>query len=72
LENTKEIWDTLRIAHEGNLMTKVTKMEVIKSELGRFVIKKVEGPQEMYNRLKFLVNQVHNYGSTRCTDHEVV
>jgi hypothetical protein len=71
LENVKEIWDTLRIAHEGNLMTKVTKMEVIKDEQGRFAMKKGEGPQEMYNRLKFQVNQVYNYGSTRCTGHEV-
>jgi hypothetical protein len=56
LENVKEIWDTLCIAHEGNLMTKVTKMEVIEGELGRFAMKRHEGPQEMYNRLKSLVN----------------
>jgi hypothetical protein len=45
LENTKEIWDALKIAHEGNLMTKVIKMEVTEGELGRFTIKRVEGPQ---------------------------
>jgi hypothetical protein len=37
-------------------MTKVTKMEVIEGELGRFAMKRHEGPQEMYNRLKSLVN----------------
>jgi hypothetical protein len=58
LENAKEIWDTLKIAHEGNIMTKVTKMELIESELGRFAMKRGEGPQEMYNRLKSLANQV--------------
>jgi hypothetical protein len=39
--------------------------------LGRFAMKR-EGPQEMYNRLKSLVNQVQNYVSMRWTDHEVV
>jgi hypothetical protein len=45
LENAKEIWDTLRMVREGNLMTKVTKMEVIKGELGRFAMKRGKGPQ---------------------------
>jgi hypothetical protein len=62
----------LRIEHKRNLMTKITKMEAIEGELGRFTMKRGEGPDEMYNRLKFLVNQVHNYGSKRWTDHEVV
>jgi hypothetical protein len=32
-------------------------MEVIEGELGRFAVNKEE-PQEMYNRLKMMVNQV--------------
>jgi hypothetical protein len=72
LESAKEICDTLCIAHEGNLMTKVTKMEVIEGELWRFAMKSGEGPQEMYNMLKSLVNQVCNYRSTRWTDNKVV
>jgi hypothetical protein len=58
--------------HKGNSLTKVTKMEVIEGELGRSIMKRGEGLQEMYNKLKTLVNQVHNYRSTRWTDHEVV
>jgi hypothetical protein len=53
-------------------MTKINKMEVIEDELGRFAIERGEGPQEMYNRLKSLVNQVQNYKSKRWTDHEVI
>jgi hypothetical protein len=56
LENAKERWDTLRTTNEGNTMTKITKMELIEGELGRFAMKKGEGPQEMYNKLKSLVN----------------
>jgi hypothetical protein len=53
-------------------MTRVTKRELIEGEFGRFVMKRGKGPQEMYNRLKSLVNQVRNYESKRWTDHEVV
>jgi hypothetical protein len=72
LDNTKEIWDTLKIAHEGNDMTMITKMDLIEGEMGRFTIKRGEEPQETYNRLKSLVHQVRNYGRTRWTDHDVV
>jgi hypothetical protein len=40
LENMKEIWDTLKTMHEGNRVTRISKMELIKGELGRFTMKK--------------------------------
>jgi hypothetical protein len=46
LESTKKIWDTLKMAHEGD---KITKMELLEGELGRFAKNKREGPQEKYN-----------------------
>jgi hypothetical protein len=70
LENAKEIWDVLKTAHEGNKVTKITKRETIEGELGRFVLNKGEEPQAMYNRLKTMVNQVRNLGSTKWDDHE--
>jgi hypothetical protein len=51
LDNAKEIWDTLNIAHEGNVMMMITKIELIKGELGRFTMKRGEEPTETYNRL---------------------
>jgi hypothetical protein len=53
-------------------VTKITKRETIEGELGRFVLHQVEEPQAMYNRLKTLVIQVHNLGSTKWDDHEMV
>jgi hypothetical protein len=41
LDNTKEIWDTLKITHEGNDATMITKMEFVEDELGRFAMKRV-------------------------------
>ena len=53
-------------------MTKITKRETIEGELDQFVLNKEEGPQAMYNRLKTMVNQVRNLGSTKWGDHEMV
>jgi hypothetical protein len=72
LKSAKEIWDILKMAHEGDDVTKITKRETIEGELGQFVLNKGEEPQAMYNRLKTLVNQVCNLGSTKWDDHEMV
>jgi hypothetical protein len=72
LKSAKEIWDVLKTAHEGDEVTKITKQETIEGELGRFVLNQGEEPQAMYNRLKTLVNQVRNLGSTKWDDHEMV
>jgi hypothetical protein len=72
LKSSKEIWDILKTAHEGDEVTKITKRETIEGELDRFVLNKGEEPQAMYNRLKTLVNQVRNLGSTKWDDHEMV
>jgi hypothetical protein len=72
LKNAKEIWDVLKMAHEGDKVTKITKRETIEGELGRFVLNKGEDSQAMYNRLKTMVNQVCNLGSTKWDDHAMV
>jgi hypothetical protein len=72
LKTAKEIWDILKTAHEGDEVTKITKWDTVEGELGRFVPNKGEEPQAMYNRLKTMVNQVRNLGSTKWDDHEMV
>jgi hypothetical protein len=72
LDNAKQIWDTLKISHEGNDATMITKMELVEGELGRFAMIRGEEPTQTYNRLKTLVNKIQSYGSTRWTDHDVV
>jgi hypothetical protein len=72
LKSAKMIWDVLKTTHEGDEVTKITKRETIEGELGRFMLNQGEEPQAMYNRLKTLVNQVHNLGSTKWDDHEMV
>jgi hypothetical protein len=72
LKSAKEIWDVLKTAHEGDEVTKITKRETIEGDLGHFMLHQGEDPQAMYNRLKTLVNQVCNLGSTKWDDHEMV
>jgi hypothetical protein len=72
LDNAKKIWDTLKILHEGNDATMITKMELVEGELGRFAMIRGEEPTQTYNRLKTLVNKIRSYGSTGWTDHDVV
>jgi hypothetical protein len=72
LKSAKEIWDVLKTIHEGNEVTKITKRETIEGELDCFILNQGEEPQAMYNRLKTLVNQVRNLGSTKWDDHEMV
>jgi hypothetical protein len=62
----------LKTAHEGKEVTKITKREMIEGELSRFILNHGEEPQAMYNRLKTLVNQVRNLGSTKWDDHVMV
>jgi hypothetical protein len=71
LDNANQIWDTLKISHEGNDATMVTKIELVEGELGRFAMIRGEEPTQMYNRLKTLVNKIRSFGSTRWTDHDV-
>jgi hypothetical protein len=72
LKSAKEIWDVLKTAHEGDEVTKIPKRETIKGELDRFVLNKGDETQAMYNRLKTMVNQVRNLGSTKWEDHKMV
>jgi hypothetical protein len=72
LDNGKKIWDTLKISHEGNDATMITKIELVEGELGRFAMIRGEELTQTYNRLKTLVNKSRSYGSTRWMDHDVV
>jgi hypothetical protein len=71
LDNAKQIWDTLKISHEGNDAAMITKMKLLEGELGRFAMIRSEEPTQTCNRLKTLMNKIRSYGSTRWTDHDI-
>ncbi|XP_040379875.1 uncharacterized protein LOC121054429 [Oryza brachyantha] len=72
LDEAKEIWDMLRIAHEGSRGIRESKIELLEGKLGRFVMEDDETPQEMYDRMMVIVNKIHGLGSEDMTDHVVV
>jgi hypothetical protein len=72
LKSAKEVWDVFKTTHEGDELTKITKRETIEGVLGHFRLRQGEEPQDMYNQLKTLVNQVRNLGSKKWDDHEMV
>jgi hypothetical protein len=71
LEKAKDIWDTLQRAREGTKLVKKAMRQLIEGQLDRFVMLDDEDPQEIYNRLKKLVNKVRAYGSKRWGDRRV-
>jgi hypothetical protein len=55
LDNAKQIWDTLKISHEENDATMITKMELVEGELGRRAntdIQQVQDPCQQNPKLQ--------------------
>jgi hypothetical protein len=52
LDLAKDVWNTLRIAHEGSKPMRMAKIEMLEGRLNRFVMFDDETPQDMFNRLK--------------------
>jgi hypothetical protein len=58
LEKAKDIWHSLQRVHEGTKPVKKAKRQLIKGRLDRFIMLDDKNPQEMYNRVKKLLNKV--------------
>jgi hypothetical protein len=57
LEEVKDVWTTLRMAYEGSKPMRKAKIDMLEGQLNRFVMFDDETPQDMFNRLKKLVNK---------------
>jgi hypothetical protein len=69
LEEVKDVWTTLRMTHEGSKSMRKAKIDMLEGQLNRFVMLDDETPQDMFNRLKKLVNKAKVLGSKKWTDH---
>jgi hypothetical protein len=65
LDVAKDVWTTLRMANEGSNPVKKAKMEMLEEKLNRFIIFDDESPQDMFNRLKKMVNKAKALGSKK-------
>jgi hypothetical protein len=68
LDEVKEVWTTLWMAHEGWKPVRKAKIDMLEGQLNRFVIFDDETAQDMFNRLKKLVNKAKALGSKKWTD----
>jgi hypothetical protein len=68
LDEAKEVWTTLRMAHEGLKLVRKAKIDMLEGQLNRFVIFEDETPRDMFNRLKKLVNKTKALRSKKWTD----
>jgi hypothetical protein len=69
LEEAKDVWTTLWIAHEGSKPVRKLKIDMLEVQLNKFVMFDDETPQDMFNHLKKLVNKAKTLGSKKWTDH---
>ncbi|XP_070010484.1 uncharacterized protein [Nicotiana sylvestris] len=59
---TKEIWDTLQVAHEGTLQVKRTRGTLLYSQYDNFTMKEGETIHDMYTRFTTLTNELKSLG----------
>jgi hypothetical protein len=69
LDVAKDVWTTLRMAHEGSKPMRKAKVEMLEGQLNRLVMYDDETPHEMFNRLKKIVNKARALGSKKWTNH---
>jgi hypothetical protein len=72
LEKASQIWETLRVFHEGSRLVRKEKIEMLRGQLDQFVMLNDETPQEMYNHMKLMVNKVRAYVSKKGTNKLMV
>jgi hypothetical protein len=65
LDVAKDVWTTLRMAHEGSKPMRKAKVEMLEGQLNRLVMYDDETPHEMFNRLKKIVNKARALGSKK-------
>jgi hypothetical protein len=68
LDEAKEVWTTLWIAHEGSKPVRKAMIDMLKGQFNRFVMFDDETPQNMFNRLMKLANKAKALESKKWTD----
>jgi len=59
-KNTKEIWDTLKIHHEGTSHVKETRIDIGVRKFELFEMKETENIDEMYGRFTIIMNELRS------------
>jgi hypothetical protein len=65
LDVAKDVWNTLRMAHEGSRPVRKANIEMLEGQHNRFIMLDDERPQDMFNQLKKMVNKAKTLGSKK-------
>jgi hypothetical protein len=57
LDVAKDVWTTLQKGHQGSKLMRKAKIEMLEEQLNRFIMFDDQPPQDMFNRLKKMVNK---------------
>jgi dGTP triphosphohydrolase len=72
LDVAKDVWTTLRMAHEGSKPVRKAEIEMLEGQLNRFIMFDDESSQDMFNRLKKMVNKAKALGSKKWSDRMLI
>jgi hypothetical protein len=65
LDEPKEVWIALWMAHEGSNPMRKAKIDMLEGQLNKFVMFDDEAPHDIFNQLKKLVNKANALGSKK-------
>jgi hypothetical protein len=72
LDVAKDVWNTLRMVHEGSRPVRKANVEMLEGQLNRFIMYDDETSHEIFNQLKKLVNKVRVIGYKKWTNRMVM
>jgi hypothetical protein len=70
-EDARDIWNILKMSHEGDPKSKRHRIEALESELARYDWTKGESLQSLFDRLMVLVKKIRVLGSEDWSDTKV-
>jgi hypothetical protein len=70
-EDARDIWNILKMSHDGDPKAKRHRIEALESELARYDWTKGESLQSLFDQLMVLVNKINILGSEDWSDSKV-
>jgi hypothetical protein len=72
LDVAEDVWTTLQMAHEGSKTVRKDKVEMLEGQLNWFIMFDDKTSQDMFNRLKKLINKARALGSKKWTNRVLI
>ena len=70
-KSARQIWDLLKVTHEGTSEVKCSKIDLLMSKYERFIMEPRESIQEMFTRFTNITNELVSLGRHIPADEQV-